>query len=167
MTDHRPPGLARPPLSVQERYAPTAVCFGCGPAAPDGLHIRSFEAADGHDLLCEWHPAARYEAFAGVFNGGVIATLLDCHADWAAALALMHLRGADRLPPTVTASLEVRYRRPTPTDQPIHLRARAVEVDGDRVTAEGELVAGGQVCATVRALFVAVKPGHPGYHRWG
>ena len=32
--------------SLQERYAPRAVCFGCGPANPDGLHIRSFVAGE-------------------------------------------------------------------------------------------------------------------------
>ena len=166
MSPHPPPGTTRPPLSVQERYAPDSVCFGCGPANPDGLHIHSFEAEDGPDLVCDWQPDGRHEAFPGALNGGIIATLLDCHANWAAAVALMHERGADTVPATVTASLDIRYRRPTPTDEPIHLRARVVEVDGDRVTSEGELVTGGQVCATVRAVFVAVKPGHPGYHRW-
>jgi phosphoribosyl-AMP cyclohydrolase len=28
--------------SLQEFYAPGNACFGCGPANPDGLHIRSF-----------------------------------------------------------------------------------------------------------------------------
>ena len=31
---------------------------------------------------------------------------------------------------------------------------------------EGELIAHGKVCATCRGTFVAVKPGHPAYHRW-
>ena len=33
--------------SLQERYAPASRCFGCGPANPDGLHLRSFETSDG------------------------------------------------------------------------------------------------------------------------
>ena len=37
---------------------------------------------------------------------------------------------------------------------------------GDRATVEGTLNAGGKVCATCRGLFVAVKEGHPAYHRW-
>ncbi|PYJ08781.1 MAG: PaaI family thioesterase, partial [Verrucomicrobia bacterium] len=32
--------------SLQERYAPENACFGCGPANPDGLHIRSFVRGD-------------------------------------------------------------------------------------------------------------------------
>ena len=31
---------------VQERYAPRNHCFGCGPANPQGLHVRSFEEGD-------------------------------------------------------------------------------------------------------------------------
>jgi len=41
-----------------------------------------------------------------------------------------------------------------------------VEIDGDRATIDGELSAGGEVTATCRGTFVAVKPGHPAYHRW-
>jgi hypothetical protein len=36
-----------------------------------------------------------------------------------------------------------------------------------RVTADtGVLLSGEKVCATCRGTFVAVKPGHPAYHRW-
>jgi len=31
---------------------------------------------------------------------------------------------------------------------------------------EGRLLAGGELCAACRGVFVAVKPGHPAYHRW-
>jgi hypothetical protein len=30
--------------SLQERYAPETICFGCGPANPAGLHVSSFPA---------------------------------------------------------------------------------------------------------------------------
>ena len=39
MTEH-------PDVSLQERDAPLGQCFGCGPANPDGLHIRSFPSPD-------------------------------------------------------------------------------------------------------------------------
>ena len=31
---------------------------------------------------------------------------------------------------------------------------------------EATLEAGGRICDTCRGTFVAVKPGHPAYHRW-
>jgi hypothetical protein len=48
----------------------------------------------------------------------------------------------------------------------LHLRARPVSIEGDRVVIEGTLEANGKVCASCRGTFVAVKPGHPAYHRW-
>jgi acyl-coenzyme A thioesterase PaaI-like protein len=48
----------------------------------------------------------------------------------------------------------------------VQLRARPVEAQGSKVVVEGELLAKGEVCATCRGVFVAVKPGHPAYHRW-
>ena len=76
-------------------------------------------------------------------------------------------RAAAATPPcTVTAEYAVKLLRPTPTDGPIELVARPVEVSGDRAVVEAELRAGGKVCATCRGTFVAVKPGHPAYHRW-
>jgi len=150
--------------SLQERYAPESVCYGCGPANPDGLHIRSF--ADGDEVTADWQPQPRHHAFDNVLNGGVIGTLLDCHCNWTAARHLMKRRGADHPPTTVTADYHIRLLKPTPTTGPVRLRAHVVESTDDRATVEGTLEADGVVTATCRATFVAVKPGHPAYDRW-
>jgi len=78
----------------------------------------------------------------------------------------MRRAGAAKPPPTVTAEFSVKLLRPAPTDGPIDLAARPVDVTDDRAVVEAELRAGGKVCATFRGTFVAVKPGHPAYHRW-
>jgi hypothetical protein len=41
-----------------------------------------------------------------------------------------------------------------------------VESTADRATVEATLEAAGKVTATCRAIFVAVKEGHPAFHRW-
>jgi hypothetical protein len=64
------------------------------------------------------------------------------------------------------AELSVQLRRPTPLGPPLHLRARAVEVKGEAVTVETTLEAEGKLCATCRGVFVAVREGHPAFHRW-
>jgi hypothetical protein len=46
------------------------------------------------------------------------------------------------------------------------LRARVVESADDRAIVEGELIAHDKITAICRGTFVAVKPGHPAYHRW-
>jgi acyl-coenzyme A thioesterase PaaI-like protein len=151
-------------LSLQELYAPNNACFGCGPANERGLHVRSF--AEGEEVVCEWRPEPQYEAFPGVLNGGIIGALLDCHSNWAAAYHLMRRAGAERPPCTVTADYSIKLLRPTPTDGPVRLAARVVESTDDRAVVEAELKAGGKTTATCRGTFIAVKPGHPAYHRW-
>lgn len=151
-------------LSLQERYAPRAACFGCGPANEKGLRIRSF--ARGGEVFAEWRPEEHHEAYPGMLNGGIIGALLDCHSNWAAAHHLMERNGLEQPPCTVTADYAIKLRRPTPTDGPIRLIARVVEATEDRAVVEAELVAGDKVCATCLGTFVAVKPGHPAYHRW-
>lgn len=150
--------------SIQETYAPNLACFGCGPANDKGLHIRSFPA--NGDVVAEWQPKTEYEAFPGMLSGGIIGTLLDCHCNWTAAYQLMKNAGLDRPPCTVTADYTIKLFRPTPTDNLIKLVARSVEMSEDRAIVEGELIAQDKVTATCRGTFVAVKPGHPAYHRW-
>lgn len=151
--------------SLQERYAPNSICYGCGPANTQGFRIRSF--AEDDQVVAEWRAHPHHQAFAGTINGGVIATLFDCHCNWTAAYHLMRQSDLATVPPTVTASLDVRFKRPTPSDAPLRLRARVVASSDDRATVEGTVESGGVVCATCRGTFVAVQPGHPAYHRWG
>ncbi len=152
------------PQSVQERYAPQNKCFGCGPANEKGLRIRSF--VDGDELVATWRAEEHHQAFDGILNGGITGALLDCHSNWAAALHLMEKAGAESPPCTVTADFHVVLKRPTPMDAEITVRARVVESSGDRAVVDATLEVGGKVTATCRGTFVAVKEGHPAYHRW-
>ncbi len=150
-------------LSLQERYTPDSACFGCGPANALGLKLRSF--SQGDKVLANFQPSKHHEAFPGVLNGGIIGTLLDCHANWTAAWHLMQLRNATQPPCTVTAEYAIKLLRPTPTDCPLELIAHVVSATEDSVIVEAELQANGKRCATCQGRFVAVKPGHPAYHR--
>ena len=150
--------------SLQETYAPDNRCFGCGPANDKGLRIRSF--AEGDELVCEWTPEPHHLAFEGVLNGGICGALLDCHSNWTAAMHLMKAKGLDAPPCTVTAEFDVKLRRPTPMAGPLHLRAKLEESNGDEAVVSATLSANGKVTATCRGTFVAVKEGHPAFHRW-
>jgi acyl-coenzyme A thioesterase PaaI-like protein len=150
--------------SLQETYAPNNRCFGCGPANEKGLHIRSFE--DGDSLVCDWTPEPHHLAFDGIVNGGIIGALLDCHSNWTAAMHIMKARGATELPSTVTADFHVTLKRPTPMDAPLRLSARVVESTDDRAVIDATIEANGRITATCRGTFVAVREGHPAFHRW-
>lgn len=153
---------------LQEQYAPRNACFGCGPANPQGLRVRSFPDPDGGDtLVAEWLPEAHHEAFEGILNGGIVGTLLDCHSNWTAAVFLMRRDALEQPPCTVTAEFHVKMKSPTPTDGLLHLRATPVWSERSKVRVEASIRAGQQgVTATCTGLFIAVKPGHPAYHRW-
>jgi len=153
--------------SLQDRFAPRGRCFGCGPANPLGLRIGSrTDPEDPAALVADFTPRPEHEAFDGVVNGGILGTLVDCHMNWTAAWALMGARHADRPPTTVTLEYAIRMRQPTPSDRPIHVWARAVDVREDRATVDAEVSSDGVVTATAHGTFVAVKPGHPAYDRW-
>jgi acyl-coenzyme A thioesterase PaaI-like protein len=149
--------------SLQDRYAPNSICFGCGPANDQGLRIKSF--VEGSAVVASFTPAPHHHAYPGAVNGGIIGALLDCHSNWAAAHHLMLEAGLDAPPCTVTASYHVKLRRPTPMG-PLQLRARVTESTSDRAVVEAELLAGGEVTARCTGTFVAVKEGHPAFHRW-
>lgn len=150
--------------SLQDRLAPTNKCFGCGPANSQGLRIKSYPA--GEEVVCDWTPQPHHEAFPGMLNGGIVGTLLDCHSNWTAAWHLLNKTKAAELPCTVTAEFHVKLLAPTPSGQPVHLRARVVESSDRKAVIEAELSVAGQVTATCRGVFVAVREGHPAYHRW-
>jgi acyl-coenzyme A thioesterase PaaI-like protein len=156
-----------PTRSLQETFAPTNRCFGCGHANEKGLRIQSFATEDSADatLVCDWTPEKHHQAFEGILNGGIIGALLDCHMAWTAMFHKMHRDGLDHAPCCVTADFKVILKRPTPLG-PIHMDARVVSSDGKRVLVEATMSAGGEVTALGSGTFVAVKPGHPAYHQW-
>ena len=150
--------------SLQDRYAPTGRCFGCGPANDQGLRIKS--VVQGDEVLAEWTAEPHHEATTGMLNGGIVGALFDCHSNWTAAWHLMNARDEDTPPCTVTAEFHVKLKKPTPSDRPLRLRARVVESSRKSATIEATLESDGVVTATCRGVFVAVVEGHPAYHRW-
>jgi acyl-coenzyme A thioesterase PaaI-like protein len=150
--------------SVQEEYAPNSICFGCGPSNKEGLQIKSYRTEDGLEM--EFECEEKHQAFPGVINGGLIGSLIDCHGNWTAAIAIMDKNGFDAPQCTVTAQYEVKLKRPTPFGSKPIVFERVLGLQNDRAEVIIELKAEGKTCATGRGLFVAVTEGHPAYHRW-
>ncbi|HVJ95064.1 MAG TPA: PaaI family thioesterase [Labilithrix sp.] len=153
--------------SLQETFAPTSRCFGCGHANEKGLRIRSFATEDSAEavLVCDWTPERHHEAFDDILNGGIIGALLDCHMVWTAIFHRMKREGLEHAPCCVTADFKVTLKRPTPLG-PVHLESRVVSSEGDRAIVEATMTAEGKITALGTGTFVAVKPGHPAYQRW-
>ena len=133
-----------------------AHCYGCGRLNTHGLHVKS-EWQDG-EAVARFRPAAHQIALPGFVYGGLIASLVDCHAMATAAAASMRARGAtpgvDPTPRFVTASLHVDYLRPTPLGPELELRARATDVGERKVLVEVVLRALDAECARGRVVAV-------------
>lgn len=133
-----------------------AYCYGCGRLNAHGLHVKSEWVNDG--TVARFHPADYHIALPGFVYGGLIASLIDCHAMATAAGASMHARGAtpgvDETPRFVTASLQVDFLRPTPLGPELVLRGRAAEVGERKVIVEVTLTAADAECARGRVVAV-------------
>lgn len=149
---------------VQRQFAPNSICFGCGPANEKGLQIDSYRCEKGLEL--RFTPNDEHQAFPGMINGGIIGSLMDCHGNWAAAVALMDGHNLEEIPCTVTANYSISLRRPTPAGVELYILAEIEELFEDRAKVKMTLTANDKICATGEGLFVAVKEGHPAFHRW-
>jgi acyl-coenzyme A thioesterase PaaI-like protein len=103
-------------------------CFACGQANPIGLRLR-FED-DGDGIRAEFTPGAQYQGYDGILHGGIIAAALDD-----AMANLFHRLGRE----TVTARLEIRYRREAPIGRRLVVTARTTAEHGRMFTAEATL----------------------------
>jgi acyl-coenzyme A thioesterase PaaI-like protein len=134
-------------------------CWGCGADNPDGLQLKS--RWEGDVAVARWRPDAVFAAGPRtILNGGIIATLLDCHGVCTAIADAYRREGREiGAPPDLwyaTARLDVTYARPTPLDAAVSLTGRVVEVDGRATTVECALEADGtpRANASVRAVRV-------------
>jgi len=147
-------------LAFQEQLSGNH-CWGCGSLNAYGLQIKSHWS--GHEAVCTWDPKPYHTAGPKhVLNGGIIATVIDCHCICTAIAAAYRAEGRKiGMEPTIwyaTGSLQVTYRRPTPADRPVLLRARIEESKQRKTVLTCALFAGGEECA--RAEVVAVRVPH-------
>jgi len=146
-------------VSIQERLYPDLTCFGCGQKNAAGLHLKSYEAADG--VVATFTPHPEHDNGLGFVNGGIISAVLDCHT---AAVVMKEAfergyRGpGDAALSFVTAGFDVRFLRPTKLGPPVDLWARAETVGEDEMVVLGELRHDGKVRVTMRATWKRWRP---------
>jgi acyl-coenzyme A thioesterase PaaI-like protein len=143
--------------AIQE-CIPENHCWGCGPLNPEGLRIRSY--LEGEETVCRVQPSPAHMAGpTHVVNGGILATVVDCHCVCTAIADAYRAAGVEvgegPLRWCVTASLRIDYLAPTPIAGPVELRARVREAKGRKRVVECSVRSGGKECA--RAEVVAVE----------
>lgn len=148
-------------IALQDAW-PDATCYGCGPANVQGLHIKSYWSADGSAVVAVFHPRPEQNAgFENVMYGGLVASLIDCHSIWTAIAFTYRAEGRPHgdLPAIsfVTGTLEVRYLKPTPLDQPIMLSAIVEETQGKKSTVRCTLGTAEQITAEGRVVAIKIS----------
>ncbi|MCD8318003.1 MAG: PaaI family thioesterase [Paraprevotella sp.] len=114
-------------------------CFGCCKDNEAGVKMDFY--ADGDQVVCFWHPQARYQGWNDTMHGGVQAVMLDEICAWA-VMRNMQTTG-------VTSKMETRYKRPVSTcDTYLKLVARVTGVNRNLVTIEASLFNSAGECCT-------------------
>lgn len=120
-------------------------CFACGRDNPIGLKLTFSE--EGDKYVARFTPGLEHQSYDGIVHGGIISTLLDeIMARYPYAKGIR----------TVTARLEVRYRKPTPIGQELTIsgwivrqRGRLYETAGTVALADGTVTAEGRATVMV------------------
>ncbi|MGH6717479.1 MAG: PaaI family thioesterase [Bradyrhizobium sp.] len=149
--------MNRKEAAIQDIYPEDfSHCYGCGRLNAHGHQLKS--RVQDEKVVATFEPKPWHLSVPGFSYGGLIASLIDCHAMATAAAATYRAEG--REPGSepalrfVTASLKVDYLKPTPIG-PLELSAQARELGARKVLVDVELFAGGVV--TARGDVVAVR----------
>ena len=128
-----------------------SLCFVCGKKNPIGLKL-DFEW-DGKTARAEFTPTEFYQGWYGVVHGGIIICLLDESMAYAALFQGMNC---------ITASMQVRLRRPVLIGEPLIItgsmtenKRRLVETKGKVSLRDGTPIAE----ATATQFVLNSKPG--------
>lgn len=133
-----------------------AHCYGCGSLNENGLQLKSYW--DGDETVARITPRDYHTAIPGYVYGGFVASIIDCHGTGSAAAAAYRAKGRnmDTMPPLrfVTASLNVKYLKPTPMGVELEVRGVIVEVKGRKVVVSEKVFAGDVLVATGEVVAV-------------
>ena len=148
--------------AIQDYYQdPYAVCYGCGRLNEHGLQIKSYQR--GGETVATFQPQPYHTAVPGFVYGGLIASLVDCHATGTAAAAALQAHGGELanedVPRFLTAALHVDYLKPTPIGVPLELRSKVKEIKGRKVVVEVSVRAEGQETARGEVVTVQAPEG--------
>jgi uncharacterized protein (TIGR00369 family) len=106
-------------------------CFVCGENNPDGLRL-SFEIdKEKKTLKTIFVASPTFQGWDGIVHGGMISTLLD-----EAMAKLVYELGYQ----AVTAFLEVKFKKPAPILEPLHVHGELTEVSKRLIKAKGRVV---------------------------
>ena len=134
-------------------------CFLCGRQNDVGLKLSWYNDLEAQQIRATVAIPEHFNGYPGFVHGGIVAALLD----ETAGRALLLGGGHDDL--MVTLKLEVRYRQPTPTRQPLTLIGWVIKRSASRARVAAQvLLADGTITAEGQAI--VVRPPQEFLRRW-
>ena len=148
--------LAKKTSTIFQDYMPGNICFGCGKNTKNGLHIKSYW--NGKDAECKWRPKDNHQGWSGIMNGGIIATIIDCHCmGTAMAYACKKENRSLGSKPEyryATGTIKIKYLSPTP-NKPVKLSAQIESYSEKKTCIKGHLLFDNKI--TVSADIIAFR----------
>lgn len=121
-------------------------CFVCGEKNPNGLRLTFEIDKDRQTLKTIFIASPTYQGWDGLVHGGIISTLLD-----EAMAKLVYELGH----PAVTASLEIKFKKPVPILKPLNVFGEITEVNRRLIRARAHLASeDGTILATGTSTFI-------------
>lgn len=147
---------------IFQDHMPGNVCFGCGTNNPEGLHIKSYWQGD--KSVCKWLPEEKYHGWANLLNGGILATLIDCHC-MGTAMAYAYKvekRELNSQPEYryATGTLTVKYLKPTSNNHLVELSTTVIEMKGRKTIMHCEVYSQGVKTAEAEVIAIRVFDGN-------
>lgn len=134
---------------VPEKQPNSLGCFVCGVENPVGLKMSWYNYPQEGVIKGKITVPEGYNGYPGFVHGGIIAAILD---ETSGRATMMH---GDTSLLFVTARMEVKYRRPTPTNQPLEAVGWVKRLDHSRAQVAAEIrLADGTVTAEAEATIV-------------
>jgi len=132
--------------SAEMKLESNGNCFVCGKNNPNGLHL-SFEVnKEKQTLKTTFVASPTYQGWDGIVHGGILSTLLD-----EAMANLVYELGYQ----AVTASIEIRFKKPAPILEPLLLYGEVTEVSKRLIRAKAHIAQeDGAILATGTSTFM-------------
>ena len=136
-------------------------CWGCGSSNEHGLHLKSYWSGD--ESVSTFIPSRHHKAGPDDYlNGGIIATVTDCHSICTAIADAYREEGRELNSEPfiwyVTASMKIDYHKPTPINEAVTLRGKIVKREGRKTLVACDLYSVDDLCARAEVLAVRVSP---------
>ncbi len=121
-------------------------CFVCGEKNSGGLRLHFQISREKQTLRTTFVASRTYQGWDGIVHGGIVSTLLD------EAMAKLAFELGYQ---AVTASLEVRFKKPAPILEPLQVYGEITEVSKRLIRAKARIEKGdGTVVAEGKSILI-------------